>query len=134
LTTGARQLVVQDAAVTLQHGDRLHLAAGLEHQVATAPVGVGDGLVGAHPDALAIDHHAIAIAARLMLPAAMHRVEIEQVRVGGGVTCRVVDLHELHFGPVPGGAQGQTADAAKTVDAYFDGHVDASVSGSRRTG
>src|SRR5690606_1195388 len=108
--------------VALQHGHGLHLAAGLDHQVAARPVGVGDGLVVGHGDALAVDDDGVAVAARLVLPAAVHRVEVQQVGVGRRVGGRVVDVHEFQLRPVPGGAQRQTSDAAGTVDADFDGH------------
>ena len=52
-------------------------------------------------------------------PAAMHRVEIEQVRMGGRIAGRIVDLHEIQLRPIPGRTQGQATDAAETVDAYF---------------
>ncbi|MNG09652.1 hypothetical protein D3C84_930780 [compost metagenome] len=90
--------------VARKHSNRLHLAAGLDHQVAARPVGVGDGLVGADPDPLAVDQDAVARAARLMLPAAVHRVEIQQVGMGRRIAGRVVDLHEFELRPVPGGA------------------------------
>ena len=61
--------------------------------------------------------------AGLMLPTAMHRVEIEQMGVGRRIASRVVDLHELQLWPAPGRAQGQAADAAETVDTHFDGHT-----------
>ena len=124
--------------VGLEHSNSLHLAAGLDHQVAAAPIGVGNGLVGGDANALAVDHHVLAIATRLMLPAAMYRVEVQQVGMGGGITGRVVYLHELQLGPVPGSAQGQAADAAESVDTDFDRHGAVSrkgvVSWSRRTG
>ncbi|MCY1358570.1 hypothetical protein D9M69_451090 [compost metagenome] len=109
--------------VGLEHGDGLHLAAGLDHQIAVRPVGVGDGLVGGDLDALAADHHAIALTARFVLPAPVHRIEVQQVGVGRGVAGRVVDADELQFGPVPGGAQRQTTDTTETVDTDFDAHV-----------
>ncbi|MNN65467.1 hypothetical protein D3C81_1809730 [compost metagenome] len=73
-------------------------------------------------DALALDDDAVAVAARLVLPAAVHRIEVEQMGVGRRVGGRVVDLHELQLRPAPGRAQGQTSDAAEAVDAYLDGH------------
>src|SRR5690606_618009 len=49
--------------VGLQDRHGLHLATGLDHQLAVRPVGVGNRLVGSDLDALAADHHAIAITA-----------------------------------------------------------------------
>ncbi|VVP54821.1 hypothetical protein PS874_05474 [Pseudomonas fluorescens] len=57
------------------------------------------------------------------MPAAMHRVEVQQVRMGRRVTCRIVDLHELERWPTPGGAQSKSTDPAKTIDANFDSHI-----------
>src|SRR5690606_23789449 len=79
-------------------------------------------LVMGHRNALAADDEAVAVAACLVLPAAVHRVEIQQVGVGRRVGSRVVDTHEPQLRPVPGGAQRQSSDAAEAVDAYFDGH------------
>jgi hypothetical protein len=53
----------------------------------------------------------------------MHRVEVDQVRMGYCIACRVVDLHELELWPAPGCTQGETTDATKTVDTYFDAHA-----------
>lgn len=108
--------------ISLQNRNGFHLAAGFDHQVAVGPIGVGDGLVRGHPDPLALDHQAIAVAARFVLPAAMHRVEVQQVGMGSGVAGRIVDPNELQLRPAPGGAKRQTSNAAKTIDAYFHSH------------
>jgi hypothetical protein len=52
----------------------------------------------------------------------VHRIEIDQVRMGGSVASRVIDLHEFKLGPVPSGAQCKTTDSTETVDTYFDAH------------
>src|SRR5690606_39125188 len=105
-----------------QHRNGFHLAAGLNHQIAAAPVSIGNGLVGRDLNAFAVDQDALALTARLAIPAAMHRIEIDQMGVGCGVTGRVVDLHKLKFRPAPGGAQRQTTDTTKSVDTYLDSH------------
>src|SRR5690606_15286767 len=91
-------------------------------QVAARPIGVGDGLVSGDLDALTGDDDAVAVAARLVLPATMHRVEVQQMGVGRRIADRVVDLRELQLRPAPGRTQGQSSDAAEAVDAYLDGH------------
>ncbi|MCY1488680.1 hypothetical protein D9M68_223780 [compost metagenome] len=108
--------------IGLKHGDGLHLATGLDHQIAVRPVGVGNRLVGGDLDALATDHHAIALGAGLVMPAAMHRIEVQQMRVGHRVTHRVIDADELELRPAPGGAQGQATDTTEAVDTDFDTH------------
>ncbi len=108
--------------ILLQHRNGLHLAARLYDKIAARPIGVCDRLVGADLHPLAIDDQAVAVGARLVLPAAMHRVEIEQVRMGGRIAGRIVDLHEIQLRPIPGRTQGQATDAAETVDAYFYAH------------
>src|SRR5690606_41548054 len=82
----------------------------------------GDGLVGRDLNALAVDQDALAFAARLMLPAAVHRVEIQQMGVCRRIASRVVDLHKLQFRPAPGSAQRQATDTTKTVDTCLDSH------------
>ncbi|MCY1267403.1 hypothetical protein D9M70_158370 [compost metagenome] len=109
--------------VGLEHRDGLHLAAGLDHQIAIRPIGVGDGLVGSDLDALAADHHAIALGTGLVVPAAVYRVEVQQMREGRRVTRRVIDTDELELRPAPGGAQRQTTDTTETVDTDFDTHA-----------
>ncbi|MNN11671.1 hypothetical protein D3C81_1246370 [compost metagenome] len=109
--------------VGLEHGYRLHLAAGLDDQVAARPVGVRDGLVGGDLDALALDHYRVALCAGFTVPASVDRIEVDQMGMGLGVTGRVIDLHKLEFRPVPGGAKRQATNTAKPIDTYFDSHV-----------
>ncbi len=90
--------------IALQHGHRLHLAAGFDDQITAGPIGIGNGLVSSDPDSFAIHNNAIAVAARFVLPAAMHRVEIQQVGVSGCVPGGIVDLDEFQLRPVPGRA------------------------------
>ncbi|MNT36213.1 hypothetical protein D3C72_1722820 [compost metagenome] len=90
--------------VGLEHGNRFHLTAGLDDQVATRPIGVGDGLVGRDLDVLAIDYHRIACCTGFTVPASVDRVEVDQVGVGLSIPGRVIDLYEFEFRPVPGRA------------------------------
>ncbi|MNV60622.1 hypothetical protein D3C71_1530920 [compost metagenome] len=108
--------------VGLEHGYRLHLAAGFDDQITARPVGVGDRLVRGDLDALALDHHRVAFCLGFTLPAAVDRIEVDQVGVGLGVADRVIDLDEFEFRPAPGRAQRQATDTAKPIDAYFDCH------------
>ncbi|MNH91252.1 hypothetical protein D3C73_438070 [compost metagenome] len=109
--------------VGLQHRHGFHLAAGLDHQIATRPVGVGNRFVRAYLDALAANHHLIAFSAGFIVPTAMHRVEVDQVRMSHRVTCWIVDLYEFKLWPAPGCSQSEATDPAKTIDANFDSHV-----------
>src|SRR5690554_4556969 len=106
--------------VALQHGNFLVHATGLDHQVATRPVGIGNGFVVSHADALAVNHHLIAIGGGFVVPAAMHAVKVQQVRQRVGVSPRVVDGHKFQLRPTPGGPQSQTANATKSVNTYLD--------------
>jgi hypothetical protein len=53
----------------------------------------------------------------------MHRVEVQQVRMGRRVTRWIVDLHEFEFWPAPGCSQREATDPTETIDANFDSHV-----------
>ncbi|MNI63921.1 hypothetical protein D3C73_1193330 [compost metagenome] len=117
--------------VGLEHGYRLHLAAGLDDQVAARPVCVRDGLVRGDLEALAFDHYRVAFCAGFTVPASVDRIEVDQMGMGLGVTGRVIDLHKLEFWPVPGRAKRQATNTAKPIDTYFDSHV--LVLGSRLT-
>src|SRR5690554_2348437 len=168
LTTGARQLVVQLAAVTIrcragpgrveevvvdphhqiEHAlvlhrgahyhaldplvevglepvGGLHLAGGLDHHVTAGPVGGLDLAVCREGDAPS-GHRQGGVVRRDIIaaagPLAVHRVELQQVGEGGGVTAGVVDLHELEVRVRPAGAQRQAADAAEAIDADPDRH------------
>ncbi len=108
--------------IALKHGHSLHLATGFDYQIAAGPVGICNGLVCSDSDALAIDDNAVAVTARFVLPAAVHRVEVQQVGVGGCVAGGIVDLDELQLWPIPGCAQCQTSNPAEAVDTNFDCH------------
>ena len=55
-----------------------------------------------------------------MVPAPVNTVEIQQVRQRPGVCARIVDRHKLQFRPPPRRPQRQSANAAETVNTYFD--------------
>jgi len=52
-----------------------------------------------------------------MIPAAMHRVEHQEVRRRLWATGDLVDVHELHVRSTPPRAQREPAHAAKPIDA-----------------
>ncbi len=109
--------------IGLQRSAGLVDAAGLDHQIAARPVGIGNRPVASERQPAARNDNRITIGLCLVLPAPVYRVEVEQMGVGCRIAARVVDLHKLQVGPVPGGAQRQFTDAAKAVDTYLDGHV-----------
>ena len=60
--------------------------------------------------------------ADLGLAGAVHRVVLQHIgEILGGA--QVVDAHNLDFGVIQAGAEHHAADAAKTIDANFDAHV-----------
>ncbi len=108
--------------IRLQARQVFHLAAGLDDQIAVAPVGIGQRAIGRNRDRFALDQHLLGVAAGLVLPAAVHRIKVEQVGVRRRVARRVIDAHKLQLWPVPGCAQRQATNATKTVDTYLDAH------------
>ncbi|MNE20938.1 hypothetical protein D3C80_1140810 [compost metagenome] len=63
--------------VGLQHRHSLHLTTGLDHQIATRPVGFGNRFVCGDLDAVTANHYMIAFGAGFVVPTAMHRVEVD---------------------------------------------------------
>ena len=106
----------------LKYGDRFHLATGFDHQIATAPVGIGNRFMLAHLNAFAVYQQGVAVGSGIVLPDTVYRVKIQQMREGSCIGGGVVDLHKLKFRPAPGSAQRQTTDTTKTVDTYLDSH------------
>jgi len=102
-----------EAAAALQH----HLHAGLTpgHGGGDGVLAVGDGLLP-HPEAVVVGVHGL-------VPAAVHRIEGQQMGGGGGITAAVVDVHDLNAGPAPEGAEHQPSDAAEAVDPDAHGPV-----------
>lgn len=109
--------------VSLEDRNRLHFAAGFDHQITARPIGVGNGLIGRYLDSFAVDDDAVALGISLVMPTTMYRVEIKQVRMRRRVTRWIVDLHEFKLWPAPGGSQRETTDPTETIDANFDRHV-----------
>src|SRR3546814_4786430 len=92
------------------------LARSLDHHVATGPVCGGQLLVVGNPNALAVDDQFVAFSGDRAIPAAVHRVEVQQVRQGRRLASRIVDLHELELGAIRGCTQDEAAHAAEPVD------------------
>ena len=53
---------------------------------------------------------------RFTVPAAVHRVEVQQVRQGFSISSRVVDADHADIGITGGDAHHQASDAAEAVD------------------
>lgn len=71
------------------------------------------------PACATVNDHVIAIGVGFVVPTAVHRVEIDQVRMSDGVASRV---REFKFGSVRGRAQGKTTDLTETINTFTDAH------------
>src|SRR5690606_25760750 len=71
----------------------------------------------------AVDRQRVTVGGHGAVVAAVHGVELEEVRGGGGVALELVDVDELEFGVVAQGAQDEAAHAAEAVDADAGGHA-----------
>ncbi len=69
------------------------------------------------------DAHRVAFGLYLPVPAAVHRIEFQQVGGGFHPALELVDVDDVKFRPIPGGAQRQAAHAAETVNSYADAHL-----------
>src|SRR3546814_16367073 len=78
------------------------------------PVCGGQLLVVGNPNALAVDDQFVAFSGDRAIPAAVHRVEVQQVRQGRRLASRIVDLHELALGAIRGYTQDEAAHAARS--------------------
>jgi hypothetical protein len=102
---------------------RAEFAAAFEHDVhaVRGPIHVGElGVFGEGDAFLADADRVLALGDGLLGPTALHGVEGEKVRGALGAALRVVDDGDLKFGPAPGGAESEAADAAETIDANAD--------------
>jgi hypothetical protein len=61
----------------------------------------------------------------------MHRVELKQMSGGGGISRRVIDVHQLNARASPEGTEDKAADATKAVDANVHGGGSKSASRQR---
>ena len=64
-----------------------------------------------------VDYDVVVFGPDIAVPAAMNRVELQEVRGYRGVTVRLVDMDELQLGPVKCCAQRKPPDTAEPVDA-----------------
>jgi hypothetical protein len=55
------------------------------------------------------------------MPAAMYRIEVQQMRQGGGITGRIIDADDADLRMLGGDTHHQASDATETVDADVDG-------------
>ena len=111
------------------------LAGAFENHVhaQVAPRDFGGGGQGGEAEPLFADaDRVLAFDRKLVAPAALHRVELEEMRHGGGAALDLVHMHDVQpvvppriilaaFRPTQGRPEGQAADAAHAVDA--DTHV-----------
>jgi hypothetical protein len=106
-------------------GGGAELAAALEHDVdAGGPprhvAGPGDL---AEPDGGAIDRQPVSAGrGDVVRPAAVDRIELEQVRGARAAALDLVDVDEREVGPAPGRAHDQAPHASEAVDADADAH------------
>ncbi len=113
--------------VGLQGFGSFELAAALQHQLHAHLVpghGSGIALLGV-THRRGVHHKACGVGLHGLMPAAVHRVEGEQVGGGVGVTGRVIHMHQLDAGAPPQGPEHQAADATEAVDADFHGQCSA---------
>ena len=99
-------------------------AGGLHDVLSTqlSPGQIGGVALGGNRNLLAVDHDGGLGGADLGLALAVHGVVLQHIsQVLSGA--QVVDANDLDLGVVQAGAEDHTADAAKTIDAYFDAHV-----------
>jgi hypothetical protein len=101
-------------------------AGALEHHVDAqlAPGQLGRIALGEHADAVAIDHHRVAIDRDGAVELAVRGVVARQVRIGVRVA-QVVDRHDLDLARALRfiqRAQRVAADAPVTIDANLDRH------------
>ena len=87
------------------------------------PLQVGRVLLGRQANLLAIDDQGVAIDGDVALEIAMHGVVLQHVGQIVGLQ-QVVDADHFDPGEILGdGAKRHATDAAETVDANFDSHV-----------
>src|SRR3546814_9919637 len=81
---------------------------------------------------LAVADQLVAFSGDRAIPAAVHRVEVQQVLQVRRLASRIVDLHELELGAIRGCTQDEAAHAAEPVDANTNGHESVSGQGNDR--
>jgi hypothetical protein len=89
-----------------------------------APVNLLQGGTHAEADFLAGDDQGVGPGADLVtVPAAMNRVEFQQVGLTGGIALDLVDVDDLKLRTPPARAEAQFAHATKTIDANTNRHA-----------
>ena len=74
-------------------------------------------------DPAAVGDNFIAVCERLVLPAALDRIEVQQVRCRGCVAGNLVDLDDLNLGVIPKCAKRKAAHAAEAIHPYSNRHL-----------
>ena len=86
------------------------------------PGQVGGVTLGVHRDHMAVHNDGVIAGGHLGIDPAVHGVVLQHIgQVIGGT--QVVDAHDLDLGVLQAAAQDHAADAAKTIDADFDAHI-----------
>ena len=86
------------------------------------PGQVGGVTLGVHGNHVAVHDDGIIAGGHLGIDPAVHGVILQHIgQVIGGT--QVVDAHDLDLGVLQAAAQDHAADAAKTIDADFDAHI-----------
>ncbi len=103
---------------------RKELARGLNDDV--DPVLIPGHLprrrVFAETDPLAVHHHCVRFMSDFARPAAMYRIELQQMSGAFSTPLDFIDMNDVELGPIPGRAQSQSPHAAKSVDTDADAH------------
>ena len=79
--------------------------------------------MAAEANPTAVSDNFIPVCERLVLPAPLNRVEVQQVRCGGCVAGNLVDLNYLNLGVIPERTQRKAAHSAKAVNSYANRHL-----------
>jgi hypothetical protein len=113
-------LHAQIGDVGLERFRGFDLAAAFEHQLhAQLLPGHGSRITGlAVADRLGLHLQSAAAGSYGLIPAAVHRVEFQQVGGGGGIPRPLVDVHQLDIGAAPEGPKNQPPNAAEAVDTH----------------
>jgi hypothetical protein len=119
--------------IRLQRIGLAEIPGSLDDDIAARPVARGDIAVARQRDAHAVDRDGVDVGQGFVFPAAMDRIEVQQMRERGGIAAGIVDLDEGEIGVAPSGSQGEATHAAETVDAGADGHAECSLGVSEVT-
>ena len=74
-------------------------------------------------DPAAVGDDFIAVCERLVLPAPLNRIEVQQVGCRGCVAGNLVDLDDLYLGVIPERTQRKATHAAEAIHPYSNRHL-----------